>query len=138
MPAKQPTVFISYAQEDLKAAKKLYLNLKKAGANPWLDKENLLPGQNWKDTIKREIKKCRYFIAVLSVNSVGKKGYVQNEVVEALDRIKEFPPSEIFIIPARLDECQPPPLAPKPAGLDSICSHAPLGRAKREALLPPD
>jgi hypothetical protein len=41
-------VFISYARQDSDAAQRLYNDLSsKTDLNPWLDKENLLPGQNW-------------------------------------------------------------------------------------------
>jgi hypothetical protein len=39
-------VFISYAREDIRAAKRLYEDLKNAGLRPWLDKTNILGGQN--------------------------------------------------------------------------------------------
>ena len=45
--SQEHTVFISYAREDSDAAKRLKKDLKDAGLNPWLDKEELLPGQNW-------------------------------------------------------------------------------------------
>lgn len=81
--------------------------MKIAGANPWIDIENLLPGQHWRDEIKKAIRASRYFITVLSANSVSKRGYVQKEVAEAFDILEEFPESEIFIIPIRLDDCLP-------------------------------
>jgi formylglycine-generating enzyme required for sulfatase activity len=107
VPKSPPTVFISYAREDLEDARKLYNDLKRAGANPWLDTESLLPGQRWKVEIRRAIRENRYFLAVLSSNSVSRRGYVHKEVAEALELLGEFPESEIFIIPARLDDCSP-------------------------------
>ncbi len=101
------TVFISYAHEDMYAAERFHRELTSAGLNVWFDKLSLLPGQDWKVSIKQAINKSRYFLAILSRNSVNKKGFVQNEVAEALEIIKEFPPSEIFIIPVRLDDCEP-------------------------------
>ncbi|MFZ2471257.1 MAG: toll/interleukin-1 receptor domain-containing protein [Methanothrix sp.] len=106
MDSNLSMVFISYAHEDEYAAKKLYSDLKDAGVNPWIDTENLLPGQNWKIEIRKAIKASRYFIAVLSTNSVGGKGFVQKEVADALSILDEFPESEVFIIPVRLDDCQ--------------------------------
>ncbi len=44
-PAKT-VVFISYAREDFTHAERLYNELKKAGFEPWLDKHNLIPGQD--------------------------------------------------------------------------------------------
>lgn len=107
MPESPPSVFISYAREDLRVVRKLYNDLKRAGANPWLDKESLLPGHRWKVEIKRAIRECRYFLAVLSSNSVSRRGYVHREVAEALQILDEFPESQIFMIPVRLDDCSP-------------------------------
>jgi hypothetical protein len=41
-------VFICYAREDKEIAKKLYYDLKHSGIEPWIDMENLLPGQKWR------------------------------------------------------------------------------------------
>lgn len=100
-------IFISYARMDAEAAKRIYEDLTSLGADVWFDQESLRPGQKWKNTIKQEIKERRYFLAVMSQNSVNKRGYVQKEIVEALEILDEFPPSEIFIIPVRLDNCIP-------------------------------
>ena len=101
-------VFISYARQDYEAAVRLYNDLKNAGLNPWLDKEDLLPGQSWNLEIKKAIKKSKYFVALFSLTSVQKRGYVQKEFKLALDLFDEFPEGEIFAIPARLDECEIP------------------------------
>ncbi|MCP4108422.1 MAG: DUF1566 domain-containing protein [Desulfobacteraceae bacterium] len=107
--SKKNKIFISYAREDIETARKLYHDLKKAGVNPWLDKEELIPGQNWKLTVTREIKECRYFIALMSSHSVTKQGFVQTELKKAMDILEQFPDEDIFIIPIRVDECDIPP-----------------------------
>ena len=100
-------VFISYAHEDYSAAKRLYCDLKKAGIDAWLDKECLLPGQNWKLMIKQAIRRSRYFIAILSTNSITNSGYFQKELAEAIDLLDELPKSRIFLLPIRINECNP-------------------------------
>jgi hypothetical protein len=100
-------IFISYAKEDVEIAKQLYHDLKNEGLSPWLDIEELLPGLNWKMKINDAIKNSDYFLAILSSNSITKKGYVQNELKIALELLDEFPQSAIFIIPVRIDECNP-------------------------------
>lgn len=72
-----------------------------------MDKYCLLPGERWKDAIEREIKRSSYFLALLSDASVNKRGYVQKETRQALEVAEEFPQDQIFIIPARLNECKP-------------------------------
>jgi hypothetical protein len=104
----QDIVFISYAREDSDAAIGLYNDLKNHGLNPWLDKESLLPGQDWKNEIRKAIKNSRYVIALFSSTSVQKRGYIQKEFKYAIDVLDEFPEGEIFAIPARLDNCEIP------------------------------
>ncbi len=55
-----PKIFISYAREDLVAAKQIYAFLKQNNLTPWLDKLNLLPGQNWESEIQKAIESFCY------------------------------------------------------------------------------
>ena len=100
-------VFICYAREDREVAKRLYDDLKGAGVSPWMDTEDLLPGQNWKVIIPQVLKESSYVLVLLSSHSVSKRGFVQKELKKALDLLDEFSPYDIFVIPVRLDECQP-------------------------------
>ena len=100
-------IFVSYAHEDLETAKRLYFDLKKLRADPWLNKEDLLPGQDWESTIGRVIKGCSHVLAIVSRHSVNKRGFIQKELRQALDVLQEFPPVQIFIIPCRLDDTRP-------------------------------
>ncbi|MHC1632150.1 MAG: TIR domain-containing protein [Methanotrichaceae archaeon] len=103
----RPKVFIGYAREDGETTKRLDSELTAAGADVWFDKKSILPGQRWEVAIKKAIKNSRYFLALLSSNSVNKKGYVQKELAQAFEILDEFPESEIYIIPVRIDECEP-------------------------------
>jgi hypothetical protein len=102
-----PKIFISYAREDSTIAQRLYHDLRRAGAEPWLDTENLLPGQQWQPAIRYAITECEYFIALLSAQAVSKRGFLHSEMKQALELLNEFPEDEIFVIPVRLDECFP-------------------------------
>ncbi|MCP4350629.1 MAG: SUMF1/EgtB/PvdO family nonheme iron enzyme [Desulfobacterales bacterium] len=99
-------IFISYAREDYEIARKLFDDLKEV-AEPWLDRECLLPGERWKPGIRQAIKKTDFFLALLSSRSVPKKGFVQTELDTALNELRNYPPDQIYIIPARLDKCIP-------------------------------
>jgi cold shock CspA family protein len=100
-------VFISYAKEDKSFAEKLHNDLRQAGVTPWLDSVDLIPGQVWEKAIRKAISESSYFLAVLSSRSVRKRGFVQREIRYALDIADKYPEDEIFIIPVRIDECQP-------------------------------
>jgi hypothetical protein len=101
---KMPAVFISYAREDQEQAKRLYQDLKNAGTNPWLDVEDLLPGQKWRTTIRQTIRGSDFVIVLVSSRSVSKRGFVQAELNKALEVLEEIPAGDIFVIPARLDD----------------------------------
>jgi hypothetical protein len=100
-------VFICYAREDSDIAQRLYADLERAGVTPWMDTEDLKPDQEWHIMINSVIKESSYVIALLSSHSLSKRGYVQQELKKALDVLDELPISDIFVIPARLDDCQP-------------------------------
>jgi hypothetical protein len=100
-------VFISYAREDAHIAQRLYSDLEQAGVVPWLDTENLLPGQNWRTAIEQAINMSTYVLALLSSNSITKDGFIQKELKIALDLLDEVSETKIFVIPVRLDDCTP-------------------------------
>ncbi|MBU1206758.1 MAG: toll/interleukin-1 receptor domain-containing protein [Proteobacteria bacterium] len=101
-------LFLCYAREDVERALHLYRILKKRGHKPWMDKKDLLPGQNWEHEIEKAIRESAFFIACLSPASVSKRGFVQKEVRYALRVLDEIPQNQIFIIPVMLEPCNPP------------------------------
>lgn len=101
-------VFLSYAHEDRAAVRKLYLDLRSAGFTPWLDEEDILPGQDWELEIRRSMKDSDFCILCLSQTSVAKRGYIQREMKRALDLLDEFPEGSIYLVPARIDNCPVP------------------------------
>ena len=102
-------IFISYAHEDSNAANRLFRDLKEFEKEFklkfWLDKERLLPGQNWAEVIQNVIKESRYFILLLSKNAIEQNTYVQEELRLALEKADQQQ-AEIYIIPIRLDNCE--------------------------------
>ena len=99
-------VFISYAREDSGIAQRLYDDLKEAGVELWFDRKNLMPGQQWNIEIKKAIKDSTIFLALISSNTLSKRGFTQKELKTALDIVDEMPEGNIFIIPVRVDDCQ--------------------------------
>jgi len=96
-------------EEDLEFASRLYDELSECGFDPWLDKRKLLPGQNWPRSIERTIEVSDFFIALFSQRGVGKRGHFHSELRYALDCASSLPLGDIYLIPARLDDCQVPP-----------------------------
>ena len=102
-----PQVFICYAREDEAFARQLYADLQQAGASPWMACEDILPGQNWEHEIQQALRRSTYVLVLLSSHSISKRGYVRKEIKQALDTLEEFPPSQIYLIPVRLDDSEP-------------------------------
>ncbi len=101
-------IFISYAKENIEIAEQIYDTLKAKDFIPWLDKRNLMIGQQWDIEIKRALKESDFIILLLSSISVSKRGYVQREFRLALDYCEEKLDSDIYIIPVKIDECDVP------------------------------
>ena len=101
-------IFLSYAFDDNARVRQLYTQLVALGADPWLDTEKLLPGQDWKLEISKALDDADIIILCLTQRSVSKEGYVQKELRLALDRGLEMPEGRIFLIPAKLESCEMP------------------------------
>jgi len=103
--AKRPLkIFLCHAHADKQKVRELFLRLTKDGVDVWLDREKLLPGQDWEMEIRKAVREADVVVVCLSkqFNSVG---FRQREVRLALDTAMEKNKDEIFIIPVRLEEC---------------------------------
>jgi len=106
-PKRPLKVFLCHAHSDLAAVRVLYSRLKREGVDAWLDKEKLLPGQDWELEIRKAVREADVVVVCLS-KQFNQAGFRQKEVRLALDTAMEKPEGEIFIIPARLEECDIP------------------------------
>ena len=89
-------------------ARRLRDALNDAGFAPWLDKDQLLAGQNWPRAIERAIDLSDAFIACLSTRSLAKRGTFQSELRYALDARIGMPLEDSFLVPVRFDNCTVP------------------------------
>lgn len=101
-------IFLSYAREDIEKVENIYQKLSTAGFKPWMDKKDILPGERWKSSIRKAIRRSDFFLVCLSVNSVNKRGFLQREIKEALDIWQEMLDSDIYLIPVRMENCEVP------------------------------
>ena len=101
-------VFLCHSSGDKPAVRELYRRLLGERVAPWLDEENLLPGQDWEREIKREIHRTDVVIVCFSRSSTTKSGYIQKEIRIVLDEAERKPEGTIFVIPARLEDCVVP------------------------------
>ena len=101
-------VFLCHASGDKPPVRDLYKRLTAEGVDAWLDKEKLLPGQDWRLEIPKAVRDADVVVVCLSNKSITKEGYVQKEIKFALDIAEEKPEGTIFLIPARLEDCVVP------------------------------
>lgn len=99
-------VFICHASEDAETAREIHDALKRAGLEPWLDKESLRGGDLWDDHIEATITEVDYFV-VLNSRALDAKSraasYVNKEIKKALEA-EELRLLGSFIIPVTVDE----------------------------------
>ena len=101
-------VFVSYAKEGRDLALKYYDLLIQDGTSPWMDVKHLLPGQNWEAEIDRAFSDANVVVLLLSKQSVNKRGFVQREANDAIERLRYKQPTEIYVIPLLLEPCEVP------------------------------
>jgi pSer/pThr/pTyr-binding forkhead associated (FHA) protein len=103
------SVFLCHASNDKPIVRELYNKLiSEDWIDPWIDEEDLLPGQDWDIAIEKAVESSHAVIVLLSTRSVTKEGYIQRELRFALEIALEKPEETIFIIPVRLDDCPVP------------------------------
>jgi hypothetical protein len=102
-------VFLCHSSNDKPAVRELYQKLRaEAWIQPWLDEEELYPGQDWNMEIEKAVEAADAIIVCLTKNSINKEGYVQRELRIVLDFADYKPEGTLYIIPVRLEECDPP------------------------------
>lgn len=90
--SKRPLrVFLCHSSNDKEIVRRLYTRLCGNGIDAWLDEEKLLPGQKWEVEIPKAVKNSDVVIVCLSTNAIDKSGYIQKEILIALDVADEKP-----------------------------------------------
>jgi hypothetical protein len=101
--------FLCYAKENVETVRQLAEHLKAEGwIDPWLDEEDILPGQKWEDRVVQAVHESHAVIVFLSKIAIESEGFFHKELNLALDTAEEKPDGTIFIIPIRLDICDVP------------------------------
>jgi nucleoside phosphorylase len=101
-------VLLCHANENKPIVQDLFDQLKAAGFEPWLDSTVVKPGMNRERAIQEAMDTCDAIIICLSCISLKKESYFHKELRLAQDRQQLMPEHTIFLIPLRLDDCEPP------------------------------
>lgn len=102
-------VFLCHSSDDKPTLRELYGRLESEGwIDAWLDEKKLYPGQDWNYEIEQAVEEADVILVCLTKNSVTKEGYIQRELRIILDYADYKPEGTLYIIPVRLEECEPP------------------------------
>ena len=107
-PSDPLRVFLCHSSSDKPKVRQLYRRLVTDHFQPWLDEEDLLPGQDWHEEIRKAVRASNIVIVCLSKGSVAKAGFLNKELQYALDIAEQQPEGAIFVIPLRLEQCDVP------------------------------
>ncbi len=110
---KTAKIFLCYAKEDQPQVETLYQKLRDAGFAPWMDKVDLVGGEEWRPAIQKAIREAHFFVACVSkywipTNPQDRKRFFRREIQTALDVLPELAQGDIYVIPIRLEECEVP------------------------------
>lgn len=104
-PMKAGEVFISYAHEDIEAARGLRKCLEERNLDVWMDERRLRAGDKWDREIERNIGCCSLFIPVVSASTeTRKESYFHLEWKLARQRLMRLSESRKFIFPVVIDD----------------------------------
>lgn len=97
-------VFVSYAREDVVAARRIAAALSAAQVEVWVDQFELRGGDAWDAKIRRQIRECTLFVPVISANTQARlEGYFRIEWKLAAQRTHGMAAAKPFLLPAVID-----------------------------------
>lgn len=101
-------IFIIYSHKDKEAARKLTAELRKMGYNPWLDEEEIIPGQNWNKAINQAIENSSAALFLASQNTLEEGSFVLSEIKAAREVLRVERDVHSPVIPVMLEESELP------------------------------
>jgi ActR/RegA family two-component response regulator len=125
--------FISYSSKDRRFVRKLATDLKRRGAQVWLDEWEIKVGDEIRQRIEHGISEYEYFVVILSKHSV-ESTWVEKELNAAF--MKEVTKKRIVILPVLAEKCDIPPLISGKKYADFTKSYEQGFRELAEVLLP--
>jgi hypothetical protein len=105
-PDRPPvTVFLSYASEDRQAARRIGDALPAYGLEVWHDESELGGGDAWDQKIRKQIRDCDYFMALVSAQTEARhEGYFRREWRLAVERTLDMADDLTFLLPVVIDD----------------------------------
>jgi TolB-like protein len=105
MTESRRAIFLSYASQDVDAARHIVETLRSAGIEVWFDQSELRGGDAWDRQISKQIRDCALFIALISTHTDARaEGYFRREWRIAVDRTRDMADDEAFLLPVVIDD----------------------------------
>ena len=103
--APKGAVFLSYARDDVAAARRIAEALRSAGLEVWFDENELRGGDSWDAKIRQQIDACALFVPLISAHTQERnKGYFRLEWKLAVDQTHLLAAGVPFIAPVVIDD----------------------------------
>jgi hypothetical protein len=103
--APRGAVFLSYARDDLAAARRIADALAAFGVEVWFDQDELAGGDAWDAKIRDQVRRCALFIAVVSAATQARgEGYFRREWKLAAERTHDMAAGVPFLMPVAIDD----------------------------------
>lgn len=99
-------VFLSHCSANQASATRVAGTLRNHGVPTWYSDSNILSAQQWHDEIGRALRRCDWFLLMLSPASVGSK-WVKMELSYALNHSRY----DDHIMPVTIEDCDPEELS---------------------------
>ena len=122
------TVFISHASEDAELAEDLYHALERAGYTAYLDKKELVIGQEYNVAIQDLVAKSDFFVFLISPESIQHGAYALTELQYAEEKWRRQPEG---VVPVMIQPVEPKAL---PSFLRQTTYLSPKGNATAEVV----
>jgi hypothetical protein len=108
MPIGSLKLFLSYPSERLDQARRVHDFLKSIRVHAWFDKESLIGGQDWDRERANAQHEADLTVLICSPETVGRRGVIQREIKDALERCRDAPLGDICLIPIRTEDLKLP------------------------------
>lgn len=98
-------IFLSYSRDDGEAAERLYRRLDALGLDVWYDRDRLESGDAYEQKIRRQVRSCAFFIAVISRRAEQRpEGFFRREWRQAEERMRGISDHVPFVLPIAVDD----------------------------------
>ena len=103
------SVFISYVKENNSEVDRIHQELESHDIKVWRDLQDINPGERWKRKIRNAIREGAFFIACFSKEyNKRDKTYMNEELMIAIEELRQRPADRVWFIPIKLNECEIP------------------------------